>query len=88
MACVPVEEVHERARRQQQERQVLEHVRPVLGDQKKARDQQEAPEHVAAFQLRLLADSQPNTAPSPKAQIVMPTSAYPIATVAASAAQI
>ena len=85
-----VKQVQERASEQQQERQILESVGPVLRQQKKARDQHEAPEDPAAraaavilvearalrdLQLRIRPESQPNTAPSPNAQIVMPTSA-------------
>jgi hypothetical protein len=45
---VAVKQVQERASEQQQEGQILESVGPVLRQQKKARDQHEAPEDPAA----------------------------------------
>jgi hypothetical protein len=48
VTTVAVHEVQERTSEQQQERQILESVSPVLHQQKKPRNQHEAPEDPAA----------------------------------------
>ena len=48
MAAVAVEQMQQRAGEQEEERQIRVDVRPMLGDEKERRDEQEAPENPAA----------------------------------------
>jgi len=48
MAAVAMEQVQQRAGREEEEGPVLEHVRAVLGDQEESRDREKRPEHPAA----------------------------------------
>jgi hypothetical protein len=48
MSAVPVKQVHQKAREQQNKGQVLKDMRPVLGEEKKCGDEDESPEYPTA----------------------------------------